>query len=471
MSFKIRHFLIIGLAILGAACSETQPTAVFRPTNSAATATPTPTLAAPTNSPTFEPTAIASPTISPNPEATAVASPTSLPPAQSSPTTSPIPPSPTVEPTHTVPPGPTAAAFPPVIGLEPWLTGFDKPLYLAHAGTQPPWDSRVFVVEKAGRIQLVENGQVQAVPFLNIVDRVGSNNSEQGLLSVAFPPDFDSSGMFFVNYTDRRGNTIVARYQLLEQDPPQGDPASEKIILEIAQPASNHNGGQLQFGPDGYLYIGTGDGGRAGDPWRNAQNPEELLGKMLRIDVKGADPYGIPSDNPFVNEDNIRSEIWALGLRNPWRFSFDRATNDLYIADVGQNTYEEVDFQPARSTGGENYGWDVMEGNHCFEPAQNCDSAGLILPVAEYDHAFGCSITGGYVYRGAEHPTLAGVYFFGDFCSGRIWGLRQMPSGEWNTAALLESDVAISSFGEDAPGELYVVGYADGVIYRLVAAP
>jgi glucose/arabinose dehydrogenase len=243
------------------------------------------------------------------------------------------------------------------------------------------------------------------------------------------------------------------------------------VLLRIDQPAANHNGGQLQFGPDGYLYIGMGDGGRAGDPWGNAQNPDVLLGKLLRIDVAGEGAYRIPPDNPFVDRSNVRPEIWALGLRNPWRYSFDAMTQDFYVADVGQNTYEEVDFQSAGSGGGENYGWDVMEGRHCFEPASGCDTTGLVLPVAEYDHSLGCSITGGYVYRGSRYPALNGVYFFGDYCSGRIWGLRRQDGGRWQMALLQESGVTISSFGEDAGGELYVLNYGDGMIYRLIAQP
>jgi len=316
---------------------------------------------------------------------------------------------------------------------------------------------------------VIENGQISSTPLLDIMDRVGSRGNEQGLLSVALPPDFATSGVFYVNYTDRYGDTVVARYRLQKDDLYQADPNSEEIILRIEQPAANHNGGQLQFGPDGYLYIGMGDGGRAGDPWGNAQNPQVLLGKMLRIDVLSAGPYRIANDNPFVGRHDVRSEIWALGLRNPWRFSFDRLTGDLYIADVGQDRHEEVSFQPGGSPGGENYGWDVMEGGQCFEPATGCDPTGLVLPVAEYDHTWGCSITGGYVYRGARYPQMYGVYFFGDFCSGRIWGLWREPSDRWKTVLLLETEVNISSFGEDAAGELYVLGYGDGTIYRIVA--
>jgi glucose/arabinose dehydrogenase len=329
----------------------------------------------------------------------------------------------------------------------------------------------MLVVEKAGRILVVEDGRLEPVPFFDITDRVGSSNSEQGLLSVAFPPDFDVSGEFYANYTNQRGDTIISRFGTLGDESSQGDPSSEQKLLEIAQPAANHNGGQLQFGPDGYLYVGMGDGGRAGDPWGNAQNPSVLLGKLLRLDVVGTEIYRIPNDNPFLDWANVSSEIWALGLRNPWRFSFDRDTGDLYVADVGQNAYEEVNFQPVRSSGGENYGWDMMEGTHCFEPATGCDSTGLVLPVAEYDHGLGCSITGGYVYRGARYPQLKGVYVFGDFCSGRIWGLRQNTDQDWDMALLLDTDVAISSFGQDAVGELYVLGYRDGAVYHLTALP
>ncbi|NOZ28376.1 MAG: glucose dehydrogenase [Chloroflexi bacterium] len=356
---------------------------------------------------------------------------------------------------------------PPSIALEPAFSGFRQPVYLTHAGDP----ARVYVVERAGRIRVVEGGEVLPTPFLDITDRVGSGGAEQGLLSVAFPPDFATTGLFYVNYTDRRGDTVIARYRAPNGDPRRADPASEQIILQIDQPARNHNGGQLQFGPDGYLYIGTGDGGRGGDPWGNAQNLGVLLGKMLRIDVAGVETYAIPADNPFVDRPGARPEIWALGLRNPWRFSFDRATGDLYIADVGQNRYEEVDVQPANSPGGENYGWDIMEGAHCFEPETGCETEGLVLPVVEYDHTLGCSITGGYVYRGSRYPALVGVYLFGDFCTGRIWGLLQSPAGTWEMTELLQSGLQISTFGEDAEGELYVVHYGDGSIYRIVAAP
>lgn len=460
MSAKLSLVVLAGLVLLAAACSQTKPTPLSLPTSTPSIVTPTPSVAemaatAPTPSP------------QPTPGTRTTGTPTLTSPAVISPTADSLP----VEPTRTSEPPTLEPAFPPAITLQPVLNDFENMVHLTYAGEAPPWDARLFVVEKVGRILVVENGETQLVPFLDITDRVGSGGSEQGLLSVAFAPDFDTSEVFYVNYTDRRGDTVVARFRLLDRDPPQGDPDSEQRILEIPQPAGNHNGGQLQFGPDGYLYIGMGDGGRAGDPWGNAQNPGELLGKMLRIDVSGSDTYRIPGDNPFLGWSDVRSEIWALGLRNPWRFSFDRATNDLYIADVGQNAYEEVDFQPASSTGGENYGWDIMEANHCFEPQSGCDTAGLIPPVAEYEHGLGCSITGGYVYRGTRFPQLEGVYFYGDFCSGRIWGLRRAPSGEWNMALLLETELGISSFGEDAAGELYVLDYRGGTIYHLTAAP
>jgi glucose/arabinose dehydrogenase len=463
--------LMMALVLLFSGCSgeETEPTRLYLPTD-----TPLPA----TSTPTSPPTAVEATSV---PTAGEALVPTTKPSSEPEPTTTSVPPSPTVatatpesqaaELTPTIPPPTPTQSFPPNVALEAAFTGFDNPLYLTYASESAAWNARIFIVEKVGRIMMVETGGAQPLTFLDIQDRVGSSGSEQGLLSVAFPPDFEDSGAFYLNYTDRSGNTVVARYRLSSQDPPRGDPNSEKKMLQITQPAGNHNGGLLKFGPDGQLYIGMGDGGRAGDPWGNAQNPEVLLGKLLRLDVAGADTYRIPSDNPFLEFSDVRSEIWALGLRNPWRFSFDRETGDLYIADVGQNTYEEVDFQPAGSRGGENYGWDVMEGNHCFEPQSGCDTSGLVLPVAEYDHRFGCSITGGYVYRGSSFPQLVGTYFYGDYCSGRLWGLRRDGSGEWQSAELLETGLSISSFGEDAAGEVYVLGFRDGTIYRLVSRP
>jgi len=263
------------------------------------------------------------------------------------------------------------------------------------------------------------------------------------------------------------GDTAVVRYSV-SADPNRADPASAKVILQVNQPFANHNGGHLVFGPDGYLYIGLGDGGSGGDPQGNGQNLNALLGKMLRIDIDHGDPYAIPLDNPFVGRSDARPEIWAYGLRNPWRYSFDRATGDLYIADVGQNAYEEVDFQPVDSQGGENYGWNKYEGFHQYGGGP---TDGLTMPVAEYAHAIGgCSVTGGYVYRGPSLPALSGVYLYGDYCSGQVWALYRAAS-DWENVALLNASVLISSFGEDEAGELYLLDHGGGAVYQLVAAP
>ena len=275
---------------------------------------------------------------------------------------------------------------------------------------------------------------------------------------------------FFVNYTDRQGDTVISRF-VVSQDPAQADPSSKVVVLTVDQPAANHNGGQLAFGPDGFLYAGLGDGGRAGDPLGNGQNTQTLLGKMLRLDVDHGQPYTVPASNPFAGDLGFRPEIWATGLRNPWRFSFDRATGDLYIADVGQDEYEEIDYQPAGSRGGENYGWSIMEGLHCYPAGEACDPAGLILPVAEYDHSQGCSVTGGYVYRGQQFPSLDGTYLFGDYCSGRIWGLARDGQGQWRMAEVGRANVEPSSFGEDESGELYLADLQGVQLYKIVALP
>ena len=281
---------------------------------------------------------------------------------------------------------------------------------------------RLFLVQQNGLIRILRGGAVGAQPFLDIRNKT-RGEGERGLLGLAFPPGFAQKQRCYVNYTDLNGDTIIAQYRV-SSSADAADPASEVVLLKIDQPFSNHNGGQLRFGPDGYLYIGMGDGGSAGDPRSNGQNRGALLGKMLRIDVE-TEPgrVRVPSDNPFVNVSGARPEIWALGLRNPWRFSFDRATGDLWIADVGQDTYEEVNFQPASSRGGENYGWNFMEGAHCYR--SGCGMDGLALPVAEYSHAEGCSVTGGFVYRGRSFPGLRGIYIYADFCSGFIWGVER----------------------------------------------
>jgi len=347
------------------------------------------------------------------------------------------------------------------VSLDAKTASVEKPTHIAHAGDG---SARLFITEQKGRILIVKGGGLLPELFLDIRDRVGCCG-ERGLLSVAFPPGFREKRHFYVNYTDRSGDTVVARYRLTK-DADRADPASEEIVLKIQQPFANHNGGQLAFGPDGYLYIGMGDGGSANDPYGNGQKMRTLLGKLLRIDVEsGARPYAVPPSNPFVGKSGVRPEIWASGLRNPWRFSFDRATGDLYIADVGQNKHEEVNVQAASSKGGENYGWNIMEGTHCFR-AKTCEQAGLTLPKAEYGHDQGCSVTGGMVYRGTAFPLLRGVYFYGDYCSGRIWGLRKN-DGRWSAVGAADTTIAISTFGENEAGEVYVADYRSGGIFRL----
>jgi glucose/arabinose dehydrogenase len=346
------------------------------------------------------------------------------------------------------------------------LVGLNQPTVVAHAGDG---SGRIFVAERTGRIRIVRNGTIAAAPFLDLSGKITASGSEQGLLGLAFPPGYGSKGHFYVDYT-RRGDaaTVIARYRLTSAD--VADPASEQILLTIPQPYPNHNGGQLAFGPrDGYLYVGMGDGGSGGDPQNRAQNPAELLGKLLRLDVEsGAAPYAIPPTNPTVG--GRRSEIWALGLRNPWRFSFDRETGDLYVGDVGQGAWEEINFQPAASPGGENYGWRITEGTHCYNPATGCSTAGITLPVAEYANAGGtCSVTGGYVYRGDVYPRMRGTYLYGDFCSGQIWALAR-DGATWQTRQVLDSSQQISTFGEDEAGDLYLADYREGALYRLADA-
>lgn len=377
----------------------------------------------------------------------------------------------TLPPTEQILPTPTIEPSNPVssISLEPVISeGLVQVTYLTHA-----YDERLFVLEKIGRIRIIENGLLVEQPFLDISDRVGSVSSEQGLLGLAFHPDYATDGApnegnFYVNYTDYSGNTHISRFSVLENDPDRADPNSEVIYLTQIQPFPNHNGGSLAFGPDGYLYAGLGDGGSANDPLGAGQDLSTLLGKILRLDVDSTpDEYAIPPDNPFVSVDGAQPEIWAYGLRNPWRISFDRATGDLYIADVGQNQWEEVNFQSDGSVGGENYGWRIMEGTHCFE-AETCGQQDLVLPVFEYDHSMGCSITGGYVYRGNLFPAMTGNYFVSDYCTGTIW--RLIPDGDnWLADVVLESDLIISSFGEDVNGEIYVTNYWSGGIFRIVS--
>ena len=352
------------------------------------------------------------------------------------------------------------------VKLTPFESGFKLPVYLANAGDG---SGRIFVVEKAGRIKVIKDGQTLEAPFLDIVHEVRSKDSECGLLSVAFHPRYKENGRFFVNYTDLEGDTIISEFHAA-QDSDRTDSAGERIILKIKQPARNHNGGQIQFGPDGYLYIGMGDGGFFGDPSGNSQNMDTLLGKMLRIDVDGGRPYRIPADNPFKDISGARPEIWAYGLRNPWRFSFDSETGDMYIADVGEGRWEEVDFQPGGSRGGQNYGWNLLEGSYEFKLPDGYDTRGLTFPVVEYSHDEGCSVTGGYVYRGKTSPGINGTYFFSDYCRGQLWGLRQKTGDSWEWAEFLKTGLSVSSFGEDEAGELYIIDFGKGDIYRIAEA-
>jgi len=361
-----------------------------------------------------------------------------------------------------------ATAPPPTsdtLRLVPVVTsGLSSPLYLA----APTGDTaRLFVVEQGGQIRIVQHGQLLPTAFLDIHTRLVSGG-EQGLLSVAFHPSYATNGFFYVNYTDLNGDTRVERYTVSAADSNLADTATHKLILSVRQPYTNHNGGLVMFGPDGMLYIGMGDGGSGGDPENRAQNPDSLLGKLLRIDVDGGDPYAIPTGNPFRNGGGA-PEIWAVGLRNPWRFAFDRSAGLLYIGDVGQGAWEEVDVEPA-SQGGLNYGWRIMEGAHCYSPT-NCSSAGLVLPALEYDHSNGCSIIGGFVYRGTQAPTLVGQYFYSDYCSG--W-LRSFSYANGAVAAQTGWSLNVTlgnvlSLGEDSAGELYVLT-AGGSIYRIAPA-
>lgn len=351
----------------------------------------------------------------------------------------------------------------PEISVVEVVDGLDSPLLVTHAGDG---SGRIFIVEQGGTIRVVQGGALLPTPFLDITNLV-SCCGEQGLLGLAFPPDYSEKDYFYVNYTDNSGDTVVARYDV-SANPNVADSDSEEVVLTVDQPYSNHNGGHLAFGPDGYLYIGLGDGGSGGDPDNNAQDPTTLLGKMLRIDVEaGVVPYAIPADNPFVGDPTTLDEIWALGLRNPWRYSFDRLTGDLYIGDVGQTELEEIDFQAASSDGGENYGWRCYEGTEPYNLAGCEVPSEYTFPVEEYSHNLGCAVTGGYVYRGEQYPRLDGVYFYGDYCSGRIWGLQESGTG-WESLELLDTSLFISSFGEDEAGNLFLTDLVGGAVYEVV---
>ncbi len=354
-----------------------------------------------------------------------------------------------------------ADGFPPV---RPKLvvSGLSSPVGIVNAGDG---SGRLFIVERGGRIRIWNGSQILATDFLNVATLI-SCCGEQGLLGLVFHPAYESNGLFFINYTEAvTGDTVVARYSVSAN--PNVANTSGTEILKIDQPAGNHNAGDMHFGPDGFLYIASGDGGGAAiDSGNRAQNLGELLGKILRINVNTT-TYSIPSTNPFVGTAGARGEIWAYGLRNPWRFSFDPTTGDMFIGDVGESSREEINYRPGSSTGGENYGWGRMEGTLCFNPPTNCNDGSLVLPILDYERSLGVSVTGGYVYRGSRNPRLGGLYLFGDFVSGRIWGARQT-AGIWSWGELFDSDHLISSFGEDEGGEIYLA-HLGGSIYRLVS--
>ncbi len=349
-----------------------------------------------------------------------------------------IPPSPTATPTST----PTATPSPtpgwPAVQLVAVAGDFDRPVHVTNAGDG---SGRLFVVERTGYIHIIQDGKRLAMPFLDIHERVTCCESETGLLSVAFPPNFASNGRFYVAYTFQEGSQLrsrIARFRV-GTDPNRANAASEQPLLTVDQPYANHNGGQIVFGPDGFLYIGMGDGGSGGDPHNHGQRPQTLLGSMLRIDVESnpSGAYSVPPSNPFVgNTEGIRTETWAYGLRNPWRFSFDRQTGDLWIADVGQGTREEVNVQSASSAGGENYGWKLMEGKICYN-ADSCNQSGLTLPIWDYGRSEGRSVTGGFVYRGTQYAALRGLYVYADYVTGRVWGLREV-SGDLGKPTLAQ---------------------------------
>lgn len=362
----------------------------------------------------------------------------------------------------TNPPPPSGT---PAIALTPFVSGLSTPVDFQ---TPDDGSGRIFIVQQSGTIRIISGGSLLPTPFLDISSRINFDGAEQGLLGLAFHPSYSQNKRFYLNYDRLSGGqiqTVIAEYQLTA-DPNAADPASERILLTVNQPFTNHKGGQMAFGPDGFLYVAFGDGGSGGDPMGNGQNRGTLLGKIARI---GVDPpftsglqYVIPADNPFVGTSD-RGEIWAYGFRNPWRFSFDSGGTRLFVADVGQDKFEEIDLVQK----GLNYGWNTMEGSHCFSPATGCNMTGLTLPIVDYDHSEGVTVIGGYVYNGTAISSLAGAYIFGDFSNGKIWGLTES-SGTWTRTQLLNSGKNMSAFGQDAAGELYVVDYS-GSVFKITA--
>ena len=461
--------------------TRSTPTLTTEPAASAtrarSTSSPTPSKVADRPSSPYPAAATRTPTLTPNPvirsgsPTRAIATDT---PAQPSPTVTETLATPTVTatsiPSSTSPPATKTAV--PIEPIGPMKVeqafpnlAFERPVFLTHAGDG---SNRLFVVEQAGRIYVFPNDDSTrgAEIFLDISDRVSRSANEEGLLGLAFHPEYPANGDFYVYYSATNPRrSVLSRFVVDGSEPNRADQASEQVILEVAQPYGNHNGGALVFGPDGYLYVGLGDGGSGGDPQGHGQNLGTLLGSIIRIDPdapSAGNLYGIPVDNPFSNRDGARGEIFAYGLRNPWRFSFDPVTKLLWVGDVGQNAIEEIDIVGS----GLNYGWNIMEGSHCFSPRSGCATGGLEMPVVEYDHSEGCSVTGGYVYRGKRLAMLYGAYVYGDFCTGRIWALRFDNGQIIERRRIVDSGPQISSFGVDEAGELYLTAF-DGRLYRL----
>ncbi|TAJ99912.1 MAG: glucose dehydrogenase [Chloroflexota bacterium] len=410
---------------------------------------------------------------SPDPSASASTAPSASTPATAEPTAKPTPkpsprPTPTPAPTPVITPAPTVSGWDPnrvAVGFSTVTTVPGRPLAITNAGDG---SGRLFVADQGGKVYIVSGGTVTATPFLDISGQV-SGGGEQGLLGIAFHPSYPTDNRVFVDYTNTAGDTVVASFRVDPGAPNVVIPGSEALVIAIDQPFANHNGGAINFGPDGYLYIALGDGGDGGDPGNRAQNKDSLLGKILRLDVSPATGYAIPGSNPFVGGAGA-DEIWLYGLRNPFRFSFDRSTGDLWLGDVGQGEWEEVDVARA-GVGGLNFGWRIMEGSHCFNPSPDCPTSGLTLPVVEYPHVGGhCAVIGGNVYRGSAYPALRGGYIFSDECTGFTWAVAAAASGPQALVLVDDTSSGIAGYGEDESGELYAADL-DGPIYRVSGVP
>jgi glucose/arabinose dehydrogenase len=441
--------LLCAASLLLSACAPAQATQPAQSTSAPQGALPTPsasTITAEPSTASTQPQAV-------NPTATQAA-----PAPAASPTAPP-------QGVATQVPSGNAAAFPNPDGYawNTFVSGLVRPVDLTglHDGS-----GRLLVLEQPGDIRMIKGGQLLPGPFLDLSGKAVASANERGLLGIAVHPKFADNGFFYVNYTDSNGNTVIARFHA-DHGADKADPSSEMVLLRVRQPYSNHNGGSMVFGPDGFLYMGLGDGGNQGDPQSNGQNTRAFLGKLLRVDVNSGRSYAIPGDNPFADGKNGLPEVWAYGLRNPWRFSFDRATGDLYIGDVGQNSWEEIDFLPAGSKGGVDFGWNYREGKHSYKGGPPADLA-LTDPVVDYPHPEGCSVTGGFVYRGKALPEFEGIYLYGDYCSGWVYGLIRNPDGSWQSKVLFQSGVNISSFGQDDDGELYLLDHNNGAVLKLV---